>query len=198
LERIKRSEFLTTTLMLVAVVVGVVGLQVALKLALRTGYPLAVVESGSMRPTLEVGDLIVVQGVNPSEIQAGPPPEGDIIVFYRHPGATRRIFLFFRSPVLIVHRAVDRTENGDIVTQGDNNTGRDPPVPEEWVVGRVMYRVPWVGHISLFIQTDTGTVTIITLMIALLLIGYLPFPASEGSEKEAGQGPKSAESRIED
>jgi len=178
LERIKNSDFVKTTILLAIVVIGVVCFQLALRAILRTGYPLAVVESPSMVPTLNIGDLIVVQGVKASEIEVGPNPKGDILVFYKHPKEVRRTFLFFKAPVLIVHRAINKTYQGGMwifTTHGDANPpGATESVPETDVVGKVVYQIPLLGHISLFIQSDAGTLVFILLIAALLIIGYLP------------------------
>lgn len=55
-----------------------------LSVVLRTEFPLLAVNSTSMSPVLNYGDLIVVQGVTDvSEITVAPAPHGDIIVFRR-------------------------------------------------------------------------------------------------------------------
>lgn len=114
-------------------------------------FPLLVVKSGSMRPVIEVGDIIIVLPVNPSEIRADPV-NGDVIVFYRpgEKGATGSI---------IVHRAVSRVSGG-FITKGDANASPDywGPVPFDHVIGRwTGISIPsWtgIGYISLFLRGE--------------------------------------------
>ncbi|RLI21425.1 signal peptidase I, partial [Candidatus Bathyarchaeota archaeon] len=114
-----------------------------------TENPYLVVSSGSMRPTLEVGDLIIVKRVAPSEINANYS-NGDVIVF--------------KSPInpqkLIVHRAIKKeVKNGMywFTTHGDNNRpSLTENFSEEYYVGKVIARVPFIGHISLFTHTPEG------------------------------------------
>ncbi|MCS7137987.1 MAG: signal peptidase I, partial [Candidatus Caldarchaeum sp.] len=110
-------------------------------------FPLLVVKSGSMRPVIEVGDIIIVLPVNPAEIRADPL-NGDVIVFYR-PGEKG----FANS--IIVHRAVAR-QAGGIITKGDANSVADywGPVPPDHILGRwTGLSIPsWtgIGFLSLF------------------------------------------------
>jgi len=159
------------------------------RLALRTEYPLLAVASGSMIPTLQVGDLIVVHGVmDPSEITAAPNPNGTMIVFHR-PGYPRGGgFLFYAGDELIVHRVIARVEDGGtwyFQTKGDNNNspdwwGNTPPdtfngmVSSKLLVGRVVGVVPWVGNIPLFVRTPLGFALFIFLFLLILLIEYVP------------------------
>ena len=126
-----------------------------LRFFLSTDMPLVAVASGSMRPTLEVGDLIIVQGIPASEIKVG-----DIIVF-NQPGETSNT----------IHRvvAIETLANGTIEfrTKGDANPTEDPQwTPEQNVKGRVLYRIPYIGFMAL-IPTIPITVIIIIIIIAL-------------------------------
>jgi len=133
-------------------------------------------------PTLNVGDLIVVQGIpNASEIKAAPYPDGDVIVFYK-PGTNE----------LIVHRAINKYQRQDgtwlFYTKGDANAGSyDPwsPIPQDLVVGKVIAKVPWVGHIPLFIRTPLGILLIITIFVVLIVIDFVfPSKKDENETKE--------------
>lgn len=135
------------------------------------------VATGSMRPTLEVGDLIIVQGgLNGSEIHAAPrnaPQPGDIIIF---PGER-----LGRSGELIVHRAVEGRIGADgfwyFKTQGDANSRPDPgEVKETEVVGKLVGRVPLLGWPNLFLQTFHGKLLILILLGFLIIIEFVPFP----------------------
>ena len=124
--------------------------------------PLLVVKTGSMEPTLNVGDVILIdEGVRPEEIRTGP--QGDVIVFYK-PG-TRE---------LIVHRAVGWA-GGGFITKGDANPGIDlwAPVPPENLVGKwTGFKIPYwtgVGYASLFLRGEIyppyGRILLLTLII---------------------------------
>jgi len=163
------------------------------RVVFRTNYPLLAVASGSMIPTLQVGDIIVVQGVpDANEIYAAPKPNGTMIVFYRPSVPRGGPFLFFAGEdELIVHRAIAKVENGGtwyFQTQGDNT--KTNPVPDYWggpypdtwqgmiseklLVGKVVGLVPWVGNLPLFIRTPQGLALIVFLFILILLIEFIP------------------------
>ncbi len=115
--------------------------------ALHTHYPIVSVVSCSMVPTLNRGDLLIVKGVTFNDIVAGRQ-NGTIIVY--------------KSPVdgrLIVHRVYEKFPNGTLRTWGDNN-----PVPDPWlvsmknVVGKVVYRIPYLGYPKILLSELVGTV----------------------------------------
>ncbi len=168
---------------MIVLILGVVfGFWYGSRLVLNTEYPMLAVASGSMcKPqhmlcdgwshpfdrTLHVGDLIIVQGINVSEIHTAPEPEGDIIVY-------RQLY----GEELIVHRAIEsKTENGQLyfITKGDANSSPDRPVPADHVIGKVLFRIPWVGHLALLMRNSTGIYIILTL-IAILVIVELIIP----------------------
>ncbi len=150
-------------------VLSVVGLLLILSLfhtALGITYPLLVVKSGSMRPVIEVGDIIIVTPVSLNEIKAGPV-DGDVIVFYR-PGEKGR------GNSIIVHRAVAEV-GGGFVTKGDANSQVDywSPVPPDHILGRwTGLKIPYwtgLGYLSLFLRGEylspLGPALIVILII---------------------------------
>jgi signal peptidase I len=180
--------------MIVFIVAVVLGFFYGSRLVLNNQYPMLAVASGSMctlpgpycdgwsHPfewTLHVGDLIVIQGVNVSDIYAAPFNEsgksGDIIVFHQ-----------LYSDELIVHRAIDKqVEDGNIffVTKGDGNSGPDQPIPADHVIGKVVLRIPWIGHLALFMRDSSGIYLIIAL-IAILIIIELIIPVFREKKPE--------------
>ncbi|MFQ6032866.1 MAG: hypothetical protein ACE5K2_08095, partial [Candidatus Zixiibacteriota bacterium] len=151
---------------------------------------------------LNVGDIIAVRGVNASEIKVGKVsenPEGDIIVFYDPTGRTRPVYWFFKARALIVHRAIDKkfdnaTSMWYFRTQGDHNSDWDrywPDngggkgwVPDSYVVGKVVGRMPWLGRVSLFMQSDVGMTVIVMLIIFMIVIDYVILPTWESLKSE--------------
>ncbi|MBE0519775.1 signal peptidase I, partial [Candidatus Bathyarchaeota archaeon] len=133
--------------------------------------------------TLHVGDLIIVQGVDPKEIEAAPEPYGDIIVFHQPLGGNE----------LIVHRAIEKEigSHGEISfkTKGDGNTGPDSgTVQGDQVVGKVILRIPWIGHIALFLHNSSGIFIIIILIVILVIVEFvIPVFSREKAEVDSGE-----------
>jgi signal peptidase len=121
-----------------------------------------VVLSGSMDPTLQPGDMVIVRSADTSDVQ-----RGDVITFYE-PGEPKR------GQNRITHRVVgkERTAQGVVYrTKGDDNEHRDPvPVEHSRVVGKVWFHVPVVGRAALFIQSS-GLQPLLLVGAGLLLVG---------------------------
>ncbi|MFN3803471.1 MAG: signal peptidase I [Pyrobaculum sp.] len=115
---------------------------VAYSSATGVAWPIAVVSSYSMEPTLRLGDFILLMSASCNSIQPG-----EIIVYVaRHP-------LWAGS--WIIHR-VYKKEGCSIYTWGDNNNMPDqaagePPVVNN-VVGKVAVVVPYVGVFPLVVR----------------------------------------------
>ncbi|MCW4020930.1 MAG: signal peptidase I [Candidatus Bathyarchaeota archaeon] len=153
-QRTQLIEALTIIAMFAASIGGYLGL----KFFLNTSLPLFVVASGSMSPTLEVGDVVIVQGVNASLIQ-----EGDIIVFSETAN---------NYTTSTVHRVVGiqvlPNKTRVFTTKGDNSTSQDStPVPEYWVDGWVIFRIPVLGYLALD-PTVPLAFTMMTLLVILI------------------------------
>ncbi|MBU7044596.1 MAG: signal peptidase I [Theionarchaea archaeon] len=101
--------------------------------------PLYVVISGSMEPTYEEGDILIVKSVEVEDIS-----EGDIIVFDPPFGG-----------IPIVHRVfkvVESNGNRYFITKGDNNPFPDPyfqetypGIPKEHIIGKPFIKIPKLG-----------------------------------------------------
>lgn len=163
--------------MMVIVNVSVFGFWQGVKLALKTEHPALAVASTSMLPTLNVGDLIIVQGVPPAQIYANYI-NGDLIVF-RSP---------YNPNELIVHRAVKKEQINEayyFTTHGDNNptSSAEGPFPENYLIGKVVGRIPNVGNLALLFHSEQNTyIFIITLLIFIILI--LSFLSDSEKEDE--------------
>jgi len=100
-------------------------------------YP-TIVASGSMRPTMEVGDISIVISTNPSNIQVG-----DIIQYWQ-------------GEEMNLHRVVEirQTESGlQFITKGDaNNVPDSDPVSADQIRGKLIFSIPKVGWVSIAIK----------------------------------------------
>ncbi len=181
LKDLLKNEYVKSLILLAIIIAGIVAFWFGLRAYLRTDYPLLAVASGSMRPTLNVGDLIVVQGgFNVSDIVAAYET-GDIIVFHNPTNPDD----------LIVHRAVEECQSGDtfyLKTQGDNNSVLDRwEIYDSDLVGKVVGNVPYLGHVPLFVHTPTGIAIIVILLVILILLEFI-IPIAK--EKEKPEQPK--------
>lgn len=127
------------------------------------GFGATVVLSGSMEPTLSVGDLLIVV---PSEEYS----IGDIVVYES-------------SGISVVHRII-ALEDGMAVTQGDANNASDDPISTSSVKGRVVAAIPMLGYLVQLIQTPIVTVILIILAIWLMEASFKHDKESDEQERE--------------
>ena len=139
----------------VIAIVGVGATQVG-PLVLGTSSPLLAIATGSMVPTLNRGDLVIVEHASPSTIEAGT-----IIAFH-----------VSCLPAPTVHRVFRIVQNGSFPvyqTKGDANPTPDPClVPFQDVIGRVVATVPYAGFFVLDPLLDVAVVALI-VVVALLV-----------------------------
>lgn len=188
LRRALKNTYVKTAILILIVIGSVVTFWLGIRLVLGTEYPFMAVASPSMVPTLNVGDLIVVQGIDPYTINTAPKPNGDILVFWHWDPA--------RGLEHWVHRAVGNVTFGDktyFSTRGDANSVSDyhynitshavlPGLPKEYVVGKVVGNVPYLGQVALFMQTPNGRIIIIAIVVALIVIEFIPFSKKKDKE----------------
>jgi signal peptidase len=183
LKRIFSNEYIKSIIFLAIVLGGIAVFWFGIKAYLQTEYPLLAVASGSMVPTLQVGDLIVVQGgLEVTDLNAAYET-GDIIVF-RKPG---------NPDELIVHRAVEAHSVGDdmyVLTRGDHNSGVDPwRIYDSHLVGKVVSSLPLVGHIPLFVHSPQGMVLIVILIAVLIVLEFVIPSTKNETEPEPAEEP---------
>lgn len=124
--------------------------------------PVMAIAGTSMQPQLKQGDAVFISKLDASEAKVG-----DVIVFSVPP----LIQSNYHYPAIVAHRIIEITEFQNELafkTKGDN-TAEDPfVVPSSDLRGQVSGRVPYLGHIILFLQSKQG---MIFAIIALVLIG---------------------------
>jgi signal peptidase I len=201
------SKNAKTVISLVVIVALVLSAFLGLGFILNTDTPVRVVESSSMcipnntvsgppytfdeflwtllhpfNQTLNVGDIIIIQGVNPKTLNTNYP-NSDIIVYQKPTDP---------DDTPIVHRIVTSyEENGTVYfqTKGDGNgekwpavpssseydsnniyAGNGQGVPANLVEGKVIMRIPLLGWITLFFRTVSWGLPLIIVIILLLVI----------------------------
>lgn len=137
--------------------------------AFGTYNPFYVVASGSMVPTLETHDLLVISAhVDFEEIVPG-----DIIVFNRPSDHDR----------VIVHRIVSviNEDPWTLRAKGDANpasiAGTDFPITQEEYLGKVVYVIPDVGFLPKLIQPP------INYIIIAGIVGFIIAKQLKGRNK---------------
>jgi signal peptidase len=124
------------------------------------GYRGEVILSGSMRPHLQPGDLVVVQKIAPAQMRVGD------VVSFKAPN---------RGGITITHRVRSLRTAHDgrifVVTRGDANNN-----PERWSiarsgsVGRVVATVPKAGYVTRWIAGRTVRLLLLVAVGAAMLI----------------------------
>ena len=156
------TKNLVKDVIIIVVIIAVIW--IGLQVIFGTSNPFYVVSSGSMIPTLEVYDVIVVEG-NTSFQDIN---KGDIIVFFspaKYELGEERV---------IVHR-VDSIMSEDpriIQTKGDNNPRSmknvDYPITKEIYLGKVEHVIPQVGYITQILQPPINYI-IIAIIIGVMI-----------------------------
>jgi len=143
-------------LWLVSIVLGLVVAGLTF-LYFSPGYDLRLVRSESMKPAINMGDLIITGPLN-------GPINGEI-----KPGT---IVTYEYSKELITHR-VQSIDGKTLVTKGDAAEDADSwSVTLSDVRGVYWFRIPYVGYVTSFVQTKLGWFLAIIIPGALL-VGWL-------------------------
>jgi|TARA_B100001964_G_scaffold141230_1_gene155655 signal peptidase len=141
------------------IILGMVVIYFGFTFALGTNTPFYVVSSGSMVPSLTIGDIIIVNGgIDFDEINAG-----DIIVFNEPKYGSK----------VIVHRVkeIHEASTRQIITKGDHNFA-----PDDWVVtsedflGGVIFTIPRVGYLTTALAPPMNYLLIMMVVITIFIL----------------------------
>lgn len=143
-----------------AAVVVLALVMIVMPLALRaTPYT---VLTGSMRPTIDPGSLVVVRPKPVDDIQMG-----DVVTYQR----------VSASPEVVTHRVVGLgwTSTGErqFVTRGDANNAADPPVRAVQIRGVVAYHLPYLGYVNTWVGINRPGWLLKAVAGALILYGLV-------------------------
>ncbi len=159
---------------LMSVVAVLIIFMILSKLVFGLWTPMVAVESGSMEPHMQIGDIIFIKSMDKSNITTYEEGKktgyksfqnyGNVILY--HPYGEKGV-----TP--IIHRAMYRVEAGEpmwkdgpiapyagYITKGDNvvtnqhfdqegQISYEMPVKDEWIIGTAQYRIPYLGYVRL-------------------------------------------------
>jgi len=125
---------------------------------LLAGYKSYLVQSGSMEPSIMIGDIVLIH-------QQPQYLINDVITFV---GSDERI---------VTHRIISRSEKNDslfFVTKGDANRSEDnDTITPDRVIGKVILVVPKLGYLVAFCKSLPGLIILIFIPAAALIIDEL-------------------------
>lgn len=153
--KLKRVWDIISTVLVVIVVIFAI-LLVGVRLF---GIQVYSVISGSMEPEYPVGSLIYVNKVDPSEIKVN-----DVITYV------------LPNDMPSTHRVVRIDEENKLFyTKGDANETEDgAPVHFNNLVGKPVFKIPYLGYIAYYIQHPPGMYIAISAGAILLILVFLP------------------------
>ena len=116
------------------------------------GYSIFSTETGSMSPTMEKGDIVIIKIGD--EIR-----EKDIITYKK-------------ENVFITHR-IEQINGDSIIAKGDNNNTEDDPIKKDDVIGKAVYIINNVEIWKKVFSDKNVIIPIcITVVLFVLLISY--------------------------
>lgn len=148
------SSFALVAIVMVALVMIVVPLAI-------NATPFTVL-TGSMRPTMPPGTLVVTRTVPADVIDIG-----DVVTYQLHSN----------QPEVVTHRVVGVGFTGEgerlFVTRGDANNVDDDPVRAVQVRGVVAYHVPYLGYVNTWVGINRPGWLLKAVAGALILYGLV-------------------------
>ena len=128
------------------------------------GIGSAVVMSGSMEPTLSVNDLVYIRQADTYEV-------GDVVVYQS-------------GNDLIIHEIIDIA--GDTVTtKGEANNTPDEPISQQYIKGRMILAIPYVGALVQIVKSLPGTIILLGITILLIELSWNKEKAGKEEELDA-------------
>ena len=126
------------------------------------GYSLFEVGTGSMLPTIEIGDVVITKITKDVE-------ENDIIVY-------------IEDDDIITHRLIEKIKER-LITRGDANNSEDKPIEENMIIGKVVKIIPQLGTWQNILSSPEILSLIILLIIILSIIYAYTSKTEEKDDK---------------
>ena len=126
------------------------------KLPTTFGFALLKIETGSMTPTLNPNDVIIIKKCDIEDYE-----ENQIVAFWMNPN----------DSVPTVHRII--SINGDeVITKGDYiNNSEDPLKELDDLIGKKVIVLPKLGYVIDFIRTPIG---VLSILLVVFIVTFAP------------------------
>lgn len=133
------------------------------------GFTPYAVLSGSMEPDYSVGSAVYVKSVEAEDIEVG-----DVITFTMSGSST-----------VVTHQVIEIDEDGLFYTQGLANEALDgSPVTIDNVIGKVIFCIPYMGYISVYVTTPPWIYMIVAAVLIWIIIMYMIDVLREEEDEE--------------
>lgn len=121
------------------------------------GFKAMTVLTGSMKPKIKPGDLVIVSNIkNYNSIKVGDT------VTYKS-----------KENILITHRISGIDNKGGsrtFITKGDANPVADvEPVTQNQLEGTYVTKIPYIGYAEMFVKTGAGIISLIVIPLILIM-----------------------------
>lgn len=116
--------------------------------------------SGSMEPTYHVGSLLYIRPGSAEKLKVSEPVT----------------YTIGKSDIIVTHRVVRIDTNQNcFYTKGDANNAEDSGATSfDNVIGFPLVSIPYLGYFAAFASKTSGKIILITIIIILLILSYLP------------------------
>ena len=149
---IKFAKIIINTITTIVIILGVIFI-----LLFAVGIQPYVVESGSMEPAIQTGSVCFIN----KRLSYDDMKVGDVIAFK------------LPNNAFATHRIHDITQEG-FVTKGDANLNVDNIITtKENFIGKNVFSISKAGFIVKTLQTTSGKIIVVTIIIVLFLAGIL-------------------------
>lgn len=154
---------------LIASVVGTIACTAVL--AWTSGYRMYVVETGSMSPTFNAGDVVIDRTVDQGY------RTGDVLTVQ-----------ISAAGDLVTHRMTGVDAHGKVHTKGDANKTADAwALRPDLVHGVMQHSVPNLGYLVVFMRQPQGVAGVMTSVLSIFLLWGICFSPQEARARSEGR-----------
>ncbi|MBQ6901059.1 MAG: signal peptidase I [Firmicutes bacterium] len=143
------------------------------------GLQVYTVLSGSMEPEYPVGSMVYVMEADTATLELR-----DVITFR------------LSEETVVTHRIIDiiHDENNpqkvSFQTQGDSNNVADGTLVEpDDIIGKVVFKIPYMGYLAMFLGTRQGRLAAIAACAAMLLVTLMSELLNAALKEKQGKQP---------